>query len=423
MTPSAGRALHILLVGPVATADVQPLLGPSAGSLPIGYAGAPLMRVLIDGLLARGHRVTAVTTSADLRADQDDVRTEGSRFTLVICPSRPRAWRFNGWRSGRVVDLFAFERRRLAEAIRRIEPDVVHAHWAYEFAWAAQRAGVPLVVTSHDAPLVIARFSGGLVHGGYRWLRACMAWRVLRRAEHVTTVSPYMVGQIQSWCPRPVSVVPNPLAAGLFGMSRTESPGRLRVLMVCNGWSARKNPEPALRAFAKVSAQVPQAELVMLGADFGPGERAERWWTESALVGQVRFVGSVSHAEVLRWMTVSDLLLHPALEESFGAVIAEAMALQLPVLAGADSGAVPWIIGQAGVTVDVRSARAMAAAMLRLLVDDAGRRDLGVRARDSVHRRFGADEVVMQYEALYRAALGEAPDGTVNSMRCGVAGP
>ncbi len=401
--------MHIAVLGPIASADIRRLLHDPMAALPQGYPGAPLMATLIEGLLSRGHQVTAITLSADLPLDDGATRrASGPRLTVLYCPMRPRAWPFNGRRPGRIVDLFAFERAALRRAIDEAAPDVVHAHWAYEFGWAALDSGLPHVITSHDAPAVIARYYGHPVLAGYRWLRALMAWRVMRRATCVTTVSPYMVRQIQSWCRVPVAVVPNPLPAGLLARARRNQLGRQRVLMVCNGWNRRKNPEPALAAFAQVAARLPHAELVLLGHDFGPGQQASRWWARKGGSGQVRFVGAVSHEQVLDWMADSDVLLHPALEESFGAVVAEAMALGVPVVAGAASGAVPWIVGDNGLLVDVGSPQSIATALHALLSDEARRQQLGARAKADMATRFGAAAVVLQYEQLCGQALARA---------------
>jgi glycosyltransferase involved in cell wall biosynthesis len=378
------------------------LLPAGAGPLPAGYAGAPILATLAEALLARGHRVTAITLSSDMPLQPaHPVRTAQGRFTLVHCPMRPRAWPPNGRLPGRIVDLYAFERRHLLTAIRQAQPDVVHAHWACEFAWAALRSGLPHVVTSHEAPFTVARHYRGWKRAGYRWLRAGMAWHVLRHARCVTTPSPYLAACIAPMCRVPVEVVPNPIGGPLFALARTAEPQRRRVLMVCNGWSAHKNPEAALLAFDRLSQAVAEAELVLLGDDFGPGQRAERWWRASGLRGRVRFVGAVPHAAVLDWMTRSEVLLHPALEESFGVVVAEAMAVGLPVVAGLHSGAVPWLVGTHGCLVDVRRAQDIAAALARCLADEGWRLRTAAAARAAAAGRFAAPRVAEQYAALY----------------------
>ncbi|MBC7732914.1 MAG: glycosyltransferase family 4 protein [Bacteriovorax sp.] len=397
--------LHIGIAAPIATADIAHLLDSQVAPLPRGYAGAPLLGTLIEELLRRGHRVSAFTLSSDLPLDDGStVVLKGHNLTLYCCPMRPRAWPFNGSRVGRIVDLYAFERRGLERAIAHAKPDVVHAHWAYEFAWAALRSGLPHVVTCHDSPFVIARFQRDFRHGAYRWLRAGMAWHVLRQARHVTTVSPYMVAQIQPLCRAAVSVVPNPITERAFARPRIAQPGRQRVLMVANGWDVRKNGEAALRAFALLSESLPGAELQVFGHDHGEGESAHRWWQQIGLKGRVSFVGGVTHEQVLAAMAQADVFMHAALEESFGAVLAEALAIGTPVVAGAASGAVPWVVGDAGRLVDVTRPESIAAALRDLLTDAAESSRLGHVGSERVRSMFSAEAVTAAYEHAYEIA-------------------
>lgn len=400
--------MHIGIAGPIASADIVALLDPpnSVTESPRGYAGAPLLATLMEELLTRGHRVTAFTLSSDLPLDDGaTVVATGPNLRVHFVPMRPKAWPFNGRRPGRIVDLYAFERRGLERAMRAAAPDVVHAHWAYEFAWAALKSGLPHVVTCHDAPALIARMSSGLKRGGYRWLRAGMARHVLRHAECVTAVSPYMQAEIQSWCKVPVAVVPNPVDRKAFAMRRRAEPGRARVCMVSNGWDERKNPQPALRAFDALSRSRPHAELVLCGHGFGPGDEAERWWRAEGLRGHIEFLGPTRHADVLELMSRSDVLLHSSLEESFGVVLVEAMAMGLPVVAGKASGAVPWVVGGGGQLVDVRQPGELSAALVAAL--DSGPAILAScrLALDEARRRFMAASVAGAYEGQYGAAL------------------
>lgn len=398
-------ALHIGIAGPIASADIAHLLDGSPARLPRGYAGAPLLGTLIGELLQRGHRVSAFTLSSDLPLDlRATVVARGPNFELHCCPMRPRAWPFNGRRVGRIVDLYAFERRGLELAIAQARPDVVHAHWAYEFAWAALRTGLPHVITCHDSPLVIARFQRDFRHGAYRWLRAGMAWHVLRQAQRITTVSPYMVEQIQSLCRAPVSVVPNPIPERLFDRRRVAKHGRQRVLMAANGWDVRKNGQVALRAFALLSARLPNAELRVFGHDHGEGETAHRWWRDSGLKANVSFVGTVAHEQLFDELVHADVFMHTALEESFGAVLAEALAVGVPVVAGIASGAVPWVVGEAGRLVDVTQPNAVAAALHDLLTHGGEAQRLGSLGRQRVRSLFGLAAVTSAYEREYELA-------------------
>src|SRR5574340_478374 len=192
-------ALHIAIVGPIATTDIRHLLDGEAANLPAGYAGAPLLVTLIAELLRRGHWVTAITLSWGMPLDwRQPLHARHGNLDMVYVRLRRRAWQPNGWRLGRIVDLYAFERRGLQHAIEQAAPDVVHAHWSYEFAWAAQRSGLPTLITCHDSPLLVARMYSRArpTQSAYRWLRAGMAWHVLRNATHVSAVSPYLQAEV-----------------------------------------------------------------------------------------------------------------------------------------------------------------------------------------------------------------------------------
>jgi len=403
--------MHIGIAGPVATCDVLPLLEVGSTQLPVGSEGAPFMATIIAQLLRRGHRVTAFTLSKDmpLRADARVVAS-GPSFELHYMPIRPRAWPPNGMRPGRIVDLYEFERRVLRSAIRSARPDVIHAHWSYEYAWSALRSGIPHVVTCHDSPFVVARFERDFRHGAYRWMRAGIAWHVLRHARRVTTVSPYMAGQVRSLCRVPVSVVANPVAEYPTRRASPAGPGRARVLMAGNGWSPWKNGAAGLQAYALLQQRLDFAQLHLFGRGSEEGGPAWHAWRALGSPGHVVFNGAVAHADLLAAMAAGDLLLHPSVEESFGAVLAEAMSTGLPVVAGQASGAAPWVVGNAGELVDVTRPQAMADAMLRLLLDPGTATAMGGRGRDRVRTCFSPDVVAAQYEREYEAALASDSD-------------
>lgn len=73
-----------------------------------------------------------------------------------------------------------------------------------------------------------------------------------------------------------------------------------------------------------------------------------------AIDGRIQFVDAVAHEEVPSYLQNVDVLVLPSLttptwKEQFGRVLIEAMAAGVPVI-GSDSGAVPEVIGDAGLT-------------------------------------------------------------------------
>lgn len=396
--------MRIGIAGHISTDSIARFLHGDGAGLPRGYYGAPLLGTLIGALLERGHSIVAYTTSSEMPA-ATRVSASGDRFKITYCAARPRAFRYSDGRWGRAADAFKHERALLVQAMREDVPDLVHAHWSYEFALAAIESGLPHVVTCHDAPQVVLRYSPDL----YRLVRYLMARRVLSRARYLTAVSPYLQGMLQRYARLPIEVVPNPLPehSPQLSVSRAFDPMQPRIAMVLNRWGAHKNPKPALRAFAALRRAIPAAELSIMGSDYGSGGMAETWARAQGLVQGVNFMGPQPYAVLLEKLANSDLLLHPALEETFGMSIAEAMSLGVPVIGGRESGAVSWVIGEGGMVVDVRSVVEIEAAMKKMLSNPAMRQQYAVAAKARVEN-FSAARTAAAYETHYSNALQSA---------------
>jgi glycosyltransferase involved in cell wall biosynthesis len=389
----------------MASEDVAHLLPQSADRRPAGYLGAPLTAVLADALWRRGHEIFAITVDYSMERGAAPARFAGERFSLTVLPGRRRAWRPNGWLPGRALDLFRIEREAIAAEIVRSAPDIVHAHWAYEFALGALDSGLPHLVTVHDCPRAVFQHT----HSPYRAVRWLMAREVMRRAEHLTAVSPYLVERIEPYCRVSPLVVPNPVAPYVFASGRDRRvPSGKSFAMVANGWGPLKNPASALEAFALFAQRHPDASFHAFGADFGRGGRAAAYLRARGIKG-VRLHGALPHRELIRRLSRFDVLVHPSLEESFGVVIAEAMALGLPVIAGSRSGAVPWVMRadedgfEAGYLVNVQSPNEIADAMERVVGREyPGRSRV---ARRLAYVRFSADSVADRYFEQYETSV------------------
>ncbi len=412
--------MKIAIVGPIGTTHVAHLLASDPANLPRGMPTAPLLSTLAETLVARGHNVIAVTLSPGLPLNMEHaVVAAGPSFRIRYVPVRPHSMRFNGRHLGRILDFYALERRGLVDALQAEQPDVVHAHWCYEAALAAGASGLPYVVTCHDSPLQVLRY----MTNPYRFGRLLMARRALRTAPIVTAVSAYLKDAVQKDCCVPVRVIPNPLPAQLLSL-----PFRVpvmdadlltapRVAAIINGWGRRKNAKPALEAFALLRKRFPRASLHLYGYDFAPGETAETFARARKLAEGLVFHGQTLHAELLRQLASMHLLLHPALEETLGMALIEAMAVGTVAIGGKKSGAVPWVLdgGRAGMLADVTSAKDLARAMIELLEDPSRYADLSRTGQQRARSVFDPHAVAAAYEDCYREAVNLAATGCPNA--------
>ena len=120
----------------------------------------------------------------------------------------------------------------------------------------------------------------------------------------------------------------------------------------------------------------------------------------------------VPHHEVPRYLRRMSVLVLPSLttpkwKEQFGHVLVEAMACEVPVI-GSDSGAIPEVIGDAGLLVPEGNAEALAEAIQRLISTPALRADLAARGHARVLAEYTNDAVARRLAAFWRGAITES---------------
>jgi 1,2-diacylglycerol 3-alpha-glucosyltransferase len=101
----------------------------------------------------------------------------------------------------------------------------------------------------------------------------------------------------------------------------------------------------------------------------------------------------------------ADVFAHGALREPFGIVFLEAMASGLP-LAGHTYPVTQWIIGEAGVTVDMTTPGALSTALAFWQSNATARDEIRQRARRRAELEFAPARIVPLYLKAYRSILG-----------------
>lgn len=138
----------------------------------------------------------------------------------------------------------------------------------------------------------------------------------------------------------------------------------------------RKNIPTLIRAYTRLaSTGRPLPELVFAGSMASPLPELEM---PGVPIERIKFLGYVPEAAKQRLFGAAALLVVPSADEGFGMPALEAMAHGLPVVA-ANRGALPEVLGDAGLLVDADDPDALSAAIARVL-DDAGLRERMSRA-------------------------------------------
>jgi glycosyltransferase involved in cell wall biosynthesis len=175
----------------------------------------------------------------------------------------------------------------------------------------------------------------------------------------------------------------------------------------------RKNIQGLLAAYRILVERNPGTPRLVLAGRVTPDARP---WIDAArsspLGGRVEIAGYVPDDERNALYSGARLLVLPSFEEGFGLPVLEAMALGVPVVAS-DRGALPEVLGGAGLLVDPSDPGGLALAMERVLVDPqlAGRmRADGLRRSGDFDWLASARVLLGAYgSATERAHSGVAP--------------
>jgi glycosyltransferase involved in cell wall biosynthesis len=162
-----------------------------------------------------------------------------------------------------------------------------------------------------------------------------------------------------------------------------------------------------IEAYAQLLRTRPGLELRVVGR-LRKGPAADLLQS-LGLAGKVRFVQDLSREEMGELFASATICVTPSLYEGFGLPAAEAMACATPVVV-TDGGALPEVVGEAGVVVPRANAAALAGAIDALLDDPARRRRMGEMGLAHADAQFSWDRLALRYEAVLREAVAEAAE-------------
>jgi len=185
---------------------------------------------------------------------------------------------------------------------------------------------------------------------------------------------------------------------------RRPDPANAGPILFLGTTEPRKNLSRLLEAYAALIDRMPAApDLVVAGATrVSVDQLFASSPSASSARTRVHFPGYVSEAERQRLFGEASVLVLPSLDEGFGITALEAMSVGVPVVAS-NRGALPEVVGDAGMLVDPEDVRALSLALEQVLSDEARRRGMSERGLIQAERFTWTSSAKALYEG-YRAA-------------------
>jgi glycosyltransferase involved in cell wall biosynthesis len=304
------------------------------------------------------------------------------------------------------IQLFAYDPRPIVAALRKHKPDLIELnHEPYSVACAEV-----LTLCKWFAPQVpiVMQTCQNISHKyppPFSWLEQRAFRRIAAAHACSETVREVVVGKGFA---KSVHIVPFGVDLESFRPSTTVKERSGKALTI--GFVGRMLPGKGLNVLAGALEKLGGEPWQLLVVGDG-SERAEfeRRLSASGLLDRAQFTGAIKYERVAEYFNQLDLLVIPTqttkrIREQFGRVIVEAMASGIPII-GSTCGAIPEVIGNAGLVVPEGDAEALAQALRRLLADDALRASLAVAGRERVEQYYSWERVADQTYELFQQVL------------------
>ena len=172
---------------------------------------------------------------------------------------------------------------------------------------------------------------------------------------------------------------------------------------------AEKGLDDLLRAVALATRFAVQPWRLLLAGE-GPQQAALQALAGQLGIGtQVTFLGRSASTTMPAFYASLDVLVLPSRttptwREQFGRVLIEAMACETAVI-GSDSGEIPHVIGDAGMTYPEGNIEALAARLVHLIGDPTLRHHLAQQGRARVLAHFTQQRIAQATWQVYRAVV------------------
>jgi N-acetyl-alpha-D-glucosaminyl L-malate synthase BshA len=302
---------------------------------------------------------------------------------------------------------------KMAKVAETEKLDLLHVHYAIPHSISAILAReslkpnryLPVVTTLHGTDITLV--------GADRSYLPITRYGIVQ-SDGVTAISQYLKNATHEiFHFDNITVIPNFVCQHDYSrQSRPElrkslAPADETLLVHVSNFRPVKRPVDCVEIFSRVLKKGLASRLIMVG-DGSERTNAEHRARCLGIYEKCSFVGK--QPNIVDYLSVSDVLLLPSEQESFGLAALEAMACEVPVIASRVGG-LPEVVddGDTGYLREVGDVEKIADDAARLVADKEFRVAMGRRAREAAVSRYRTDLVIPQYISFYEQVLSRSP--------------
>lgn len=287
--------------------------------------------------------------------------------------------------------------------------DLLHAHYAIPYAYAAFTAKQMLKEEGKDIPLVTTLHGTDITLVGQHPSYKHAVEFSINQSDAITSVSESLKKDTLQFfnIKKEIQVITNFIDNSVF-IKKSDCERKQfaesdeKILIHVSNLRPVKRVDEVLEIFKSVQKKI-NCKLVIIGE--GPDmEKVNQFLEDNPdLITKVRLLGKVN--DLYRILQLSDVFLLPSEQESFGLAALEAMAAETPVISS-NAGGIPEvnIQGETGYLAEIGNVEAMSNYTIKLLSDEKLLAQMKKNAKEQAIR-FDLKNILPIYEKMYETTL------------------
>ena len=287
--------------------------------------------------------------------------------------------------------------------------DILHAHYAIPYAYAAFTAKQMLKEEGKDVPLVTTLHGTDITLVGQHPSYKHAVEFSINQSDTITSVSESLKKDTLQFfnIKKDIQVITNFIDNSEFDECVNCDRNQFanddeKILIHVSNLRPVKRIEEVLAIFKNVQKKI-KSKLVIIGE--GPDmEKINQFLEENPdLISKIRLLGKVN--DLYRILQLSDVFLLPSEQESFGLAALEAMAAYTPVISS-NAGGIPEvnIQGETGFIAEIGNVEAMSNYTIKLLGDEKLLAQMKINAKQQAIK-FDLKNILPIYEKMYEETL------------------
>ena len=289
--------------------------------------------------------------------------------------------------------------------------DILHAHYAIPYAYAAFTAKQMLKEVDADIPLVTTLHGTDITLVGQHPSYKHAVEFSINQSDTITSVSESLKNDtLQKFnIKKDIEVITNFIDNSEFTNYEECARKQLanddeKILIHVSNLRPVKRVSEVLEIFKNVHKKI-KSKLIIIGE--GPDMEVITEFLEEnpELIDKIRLMGKVN--DLYKILELSDVFLLPSEQESFGLAALEAMAASTPVISS-NAGGIPEvnIQGVTGFLAEVGNVEAMSNYTIKLLRDENLLKEMKLNAKAQAIK-FDLKNILPLYETMYERTLSE----------------